>query len=310
MSVWRSVLVRSLHWGVALPAVAATPTCSAGTCTVTFSGSGDSFTVPAGVSSVNVAIKGAAGGRSAASGRIAPGGAFHFTYPVTSGSQLRMLTGGGGAAGLSAEQSGAGGDGAFLVDGLTLVAAAGGGGGAVGFMEGGAGGSFGPNQNGMPGLASDATPAQGGTSTSGGSGGTGSGATGAAGTGPATATTPGAGGTGADGAVLAGNRGTGGGGGGGGYYGGGGGGASSGPGNGSSSSGGGGSGYLISSATGAAIDTPNAGAASLVVTYADPGQVDAPAVNPGVGLAVGVVGVGVVGGVVWVRRRSAAAVVK
>jgi len=301
--------------GVTLPAAAATATCSAGTCTVTYSATnGDTFTIPAGVSSVNVAIKGAAGGNGGASGSTAPGGrggAFHFTYPVTSGDQLAILIGGGAPAGtpspgVNGVSAGGGADGVFLWKGSTLVAAAGGGGGAFGAnSNGGDGGTFGANQNGKPGTVSApglATPAQGGTSTSGGSGGTGSGASGTAGTGPATPTTPGAGGAGGSGTNV------GGGGGGGGYYGGGGGGAASG--NFVASSGAGGSGYVISTATGAADDTPNTGPVSLVLTYADPGQVDAPAVNPMVGLAAGAVGAAALGGVVWARRRSAATAVK
>lgn len=60
---------------LALPVNAATPACVGTACTVTFAytGSEQSFTVPAGVTSVTATVAGASGGRGASSGG-APGG--------------------------------------------------------------------------------------------------------------------------------------------------------------------------------------------------------------------------------------------
>jgi hypothetical protein len=240
----------------------------------------DNFTVPDGVTSINVKMWGGgggagAGGSAATGGNGGGSGYVAETISVTPGETLTVYVGGGGAAGTRNTAGGGGGGGGYssLYRGSTLLAlAAGGGGGgggrATSTHTGGDGGAGG----GTTGVAGSAA---GGTSTvvSGGGGGTQS-SGGAAGTGGRNVGTAGSsltGGLGADGRSSSGadgsanNRGlatggsggtvvtttySAGGGGGSGYFGGGGGSGS----NGTTitrggSGGGGGSSYTITGAT-------------------------------------------------------------
>ena len=140
-------IVATLLTPVSATAVSANPTpdCSAGsTCTITFTYTGDfySWTVPSGVSSINLDLYGAQGGSgSSAGGR---GGRITGTLAVTAGSTIYIYVGGqngyngggtagtgGGSATFSASTGGGATD--IRVGGQTYndrVAVAGGGGGA------------------------------------------------------------------------------------------------------------------------------------------------------------------------------------
>jgi large repetitive protein len=241
--------------------------------TCAFTGSTSTFTVPAGVVAVALAVAGAAGGSSAEGIPGGNGGQEQATLPVTSGDVLTVLVGGhgapvaaggfggGGAAG--APDGGSGGGGSFVYEGQgnLLAAAGGGGGGSGGCCLGASGG--GP-VGGTGGNTAPATGGGGGSQTAGGTGGSPAinGSRGGDGTGPASfaAGSPvlGVGGDGGN---------DGGGGGGGGYFGGGGGGG----GDNGLGGGGGGSGHVSSLAT----DTSSAngvwsGNGQVTITYANP----------------------------------------
>ena len=107
------------------------PSCSAGTCTVSFTapGTGGSFTVPAGVSALSVTLYGGAGGGTSFGGLTAAGGdgaQVTATLAVSPGETLGVDVGGAGATGDG--QSG-------------LVTAGGANGGGNGFDSGGGGGA-------------------------------------------------------------------------------------------------------------------------------------------------------------------------
>ncbi|MDT5079032.1 MAG: hypothetical protein QOJ80_3669, partial [Mycobacterium sp.] len=230
---------------VLAPAAGAAPstTCTATSCTATFgyTGSTDTFTVPAGVMSLIFGVNGAQGGTSGfgiAGGRGASvGGAL----PVSPNQTLTVLVGqggaaaggatfgGGGATVASDNASGGGGSFLFAANGQLLVAAGGGGGGGVGDIFGNGhtepgGDGAGPAGTGGSGVVlgvyPNEQPPTGGTPTTGGTGGANQFGTGGNGSGPAAAGAPGIGGDGSfwQGDVYEGA------GGGGGYYGGGGGG--------------------------------------------------------------------------------------
>ena len=149
------------------PAAVAAPLCdpASNSCTAVFeyTGATQSFTVPAGVTNLLVAIGGASGGDGLEEETGQPqggqGGALEAIVPVTAGQVLTLVVGGkggdaafvdpgddedppvppaaaggygGGGAGTSAIDgpSGGGGGGSFLFAGDTLLVAAGGGGGA------------------------------------------------------------------------------------------------------------------------------------------------------------------------------------
>src|SRR5579872_3065832 len=143
------------------PAVAAGPSCSAGICTVTFSetGSTQTFTVPAEITSITVTADGAQGGGGDVSGHVKYGGGLGgevtSSLSVTPGDVLSVVVGqrgtdadgfppnavaggygggGTGAAGGGQRASGGGGGGGSFLFGPSgdLLVAAGGGGGAGG----------------------------------------------------------------------------------------------------------------------------------------------------------------------------------
>jgi hypothetical protein len=241
-------------------AASGSPVCSSGTCAATYAsaGTGQSFSVPAGVSSVAVTLYGGAGGTNygsdAAGGDGAEVTANLATYP---GEALGVDVGGAGVGGADngAEYpggvngggagvfSGSGGGATDVTSGGTDLLVAGGGGGAGadkegsssclragGFLSGGAGGNADTAGSSGQGLTSDGLTLNGGgggqpgtTSAvgAGGAGGTYSG------TDPCAQSSDNAGNPGAGGAGMTGGTGTEGtgGGGGGGYFGGGAGGA-------------------------------------------------------------------------------------
>jgi hypothetical protein len=221
-------------------AVAAPVTCSAGTCSATFTPAGASlqeWDVPNGVGEATFTVNGAGGGSDTYGGNGGAGGSgarVTATLPVTGGESLTLLVGtggqrvetaqggpggygGGGSGGTGTELGAAGGGGgSFVFRAQTpLIVAGGGGGAAVEGLEGGDAGMTGSSG----GNYESYSGGEGATQSSPGAGGRGF-ATGASGTGP----------TAGPGALAQGGAGEGvpakfaGGGGGGGYYGGGGGG--------------------------------------------------------------------------------------
>ena len=237
--------------------------------TCAYTGGEQTWTVPNGVTSVVLDVKGAAGG-AAAPGAGAPGGEESGTLAVTANEVLTITTGGmgadatgtggtggvggGGGGGAGSTDGGAGGGGGSFVydEAVALVLGAGGGGGSApvscttGVTAGSGGGDTG-------GASACPTGGGGGTQIAPGTGG-GDGATSA--TGPFGAPVPSDGGNG--GTVGA----YGGGGGGGGFWGGGGGGETG---------GGGGSGYMSSSITGGSKSTGvNSGNGVVTITYPTP----------------------------------------
>jgi hypothetical protein len=238
----------------------------------------DTFTVPAGITSVTFVVAGAEGGESTGRAPSGLGGRVGAKLAVTSGEVLQVNIGGQGQAGTAdgAINNGAGGGGSsdvrtgsFGLGDRVLVAGGGGGSGGSGGSDsgidptdvGGAGGAGGGG-NGQGGNNGGAAGGTGGTATTGGSGGLGvnGGGDGAAGSdffGGAGGTTfvessPG-GGSGGGAQAGVGEPGIGctggGGGGGGGYFGGGGGGSTACRGGGGA--GGGGSNFIAPSATSA-----------------------------------------------------------
>ncbi len=232
------------------------------------------FTVPAGVTAVQVTAVGAAGG-NCFNGPGGRGASVTATVPVASGFQVRVqvagagagggfCAGGGTAGGIGgggdggsggpggATGGGAGGGASMVSTGTgsptavsTLIVAGGGGGGAYA-RTGGDAGSAGAGGNGGPG--------GGATSTEGGTAGAAQGAGATNGT-AGVAFTGGTGGSGSGGA----------GGGGGGYFGGGGGGGATSGGYGGA--GGGGSSYVKSTAYLVSAAAPTSSAASVTITY-------------------------------------------
>jgi len=224
------------------------------TCTYTFTGAAQSWTVPAGVTQATFVVDGAQGGLGQLAGGTQGTGGLgaraQATFAVSAGQIYQLMVGGtgavtaggfngGGTGGTSFRNfNGAGGGGASdvrngacaatlsctLAD-RRLIAGGGGGGASVG-GSGGSGGQLGADGTGS---GSDGTPGTGGTATAGGTGG--SEANG--GSNPGTAGQLGQGGTGGFASCGCGGAGGGGGGlyggGGGGFEGGGGGGSSFGP---------------------------------------------------------------------------------
>ncbi|MGA2519733.1 MAG: Ig-like domain-containing protein [Acidimicrobiales bacterium] len=268
------------------------PSCSAGTCTVTFhyAAGGQSWTVPTGVGTETLTLYGAKGGTTDVSVPGGLGAKVTGTLQIAAGTSVLLTTGGAGGfnvagsnGGSAGEGDSGGGGGATDVrvggSGLAqrvLVAGGGGGAGFGGidengetFVNGGTGGNAdgaGGAGQALPTTAEGATlhggsPAAGATGSAGGAGGAGSTVTGSDhgncesdSSIPADASAGEVGGTGTPGTGGVGGY-YGGGGGGGGYYGGGGGGgdASDSCGADSGAGGGGGGSSYVGSATGASI---------------------------------------------------------
>ena len=117
--------------------------CSASTCTVTYAtvGTGQSFTVPAGVSSLSVTLYGGRGGDNQSGVLGGDGARVHAALAVSPGEIVGVDVGGagqselaGGAGGVngggSGSHSGGGGGAADITSASTLLLVAGGGGGA------------------------------------------------------------------------------------------------------------------------------------------------------------------------------------
>jgi hypothetical protein len=114
----------------------------------TFTGAPQTFTVPAGVTSIIIKTRGATGGLSAGGGFSAGGGAVvEGQYTVTPGSILTILVGGRGANG-DFEGGGGGSTGVYI--GATLYIVAGGGGGDDNTGNGGPGVITNNGTNGAP----------------------------------------------------------------------------------------------------------------------------------------------------------------
>ena len=288
-----TAVVGVLATGVIHPSVASadpTPSCDATTCTVEFvpAGSVQQWSVPAGVSSVTVAMAGGSGASSAAGGVGGAGGQMMATVPAEWGETFSVVVGtaatnrgggfgGGGAAGPPRPGpgvGGGGGGGSFVFETFpttTLLLAVGGGGGAGGDNSeiAGAGGGNGPGSDATTTNADGTVVGLGGTLGAGGSGGAGNqgpSAKGSAGGGPAMApSNPGNGGNGGVSNLPAMSSG---GGGGGGYFGGGGGGVDD-PAGINAGAGGGGSGFNDPSTTVVSTST-NTGDGSVTITYPVP----------------------------------------
>lgn len=239
----------------------------------------DTFTVPAGVTSLTFKAwggGGGGGGGGAAGGAGGTGGGGGYvtgTIAVTPGETLNVYVGGGGTGGAfnngGNDAGGGGGGGGYSsvyrsTTPLAIAAGGAGGGGARAARSGGAGGAGG-GTSGIAGTGvGNGGGAGGGTQSAGGAGGTGGGNPGTAGsslTGGAGAdgrTNPGADGSGVAGGLATGGNGgrpninttrPGGGGGGSGYYGGGGGGSTTSANTNAGGGGGGGSSYITPGAT-------------------------------------------------------------
>jgi Bacterial Ig-like domain (group 3)/Glycine rich protein/Fibronectin type III domain len=260
--------------GVAAPVAAA-----ATTVTFSYTGSSQSWAVPAGVSSITVTADGAEGGVGSGGPAAGDGGSVTATIGVTAGETLTIDVGGQGTAGSSGgaggfngggsgSTNGGGGGGASDVrqGGTALadrvVVAGGGGGSGAGSsarIAGAGGGTTGAAANGSAGPP-DGDGGGGGTSSAGGASGSGAGGSGAAGG----AGSSGSGGDGGTGATDGG-----GGGGGGGYFGGGGGGG--GDTGGTGSGGGGGSSFTEGSATSVTnTQGGHTGNGQVTITYTAP----------------------------------------
>ncbi|WP_165494946.1 PxKF domain-containing protein [Actinomadura roseirufa] len=228
-------MAASVMLGAAGLAAVATPAL-ADTATFSYTGAAQTFTVPAGVTSITVDASGAQGSAGEEGGGAGGlGGQAQATLTVTPGQVLQVNVGGsggfgGGGAGGPAAPGAGGGSGGGATDirtgsfGLAdrILVAGGGGGGGNCFCNvpqpgiGGAGGGA-SGADGTAGVPQGGSPGGGGTATTGGAGGTGS-----AGGGSGTAGASGTGGAGGSTPNII--PGTGGGGGGGGWFGGGGGG--------------------------------------------------------------------------------------
>ena len=203
-----AALTAGFAMGSGGPASAAeADSCTGGTCTATFaySGSIDTFTVPSGVTSLQLSVAGAQGGTAATPlsgwppGPGGEGAVVTATLPVTSGEVLSVVAGqegenlsptsggatfgGGGAAAvtpvpgcnLTAQGAASGGGGSFVFAPGQLLVAAGGGGGGDQYNSGQVGGA-GAGPGGTGGSGSAAYPqygsqAQGGSPTAGGTAG-------------------------------------------------------------------------------------------------------------------------------------------
>jgi hypothetical protein len=254
----------------ATPALAA-PSCTTSgatvTCTFSYTGAPETWTVPAGVTSATFDLYGAkgggpnpgGGGRVLATLTVAPGD----IYQIRVGGQ-RGYNGGGAAGSVSSSVGNGGGasdvrSGAFGLDDRLLVA--GGGGGAAYDSRSGANGGNAGYPNGEAGRSLFAGGGGGGTQTRGGAGGAPGGGAGSQGQG-------GAGGVNTNG----------GGGGGGGYYGGGGGGGNS---DDHGGGGGGGSSYATPAATGVSYETHRrTGDGLVIISYSLPSDTAAPTASP------------------------------
>lgn len=230
-----------IRWAGSAPTAPSTSANTAhGVQPLAFSGTNNTFTVPTGVTAIEVKLWGAAGGGIGQPG--GPGGYTTAVIAVTPGEPLTVIVGGsgkasgsagfgGGGAGGSGVCAGGGGGGrTAILRGLTELATAGGGGGAINHGSGFSGGPGGGFEGGIGTNANSTTQwsGGGGTQTAGGRPGNSYGNIGQAG-GPLT------GGNGPYNGCF-------GGGGGGGWYGGGSGAGTSPPGH--ASGGGGGSGYV------------------------------------------------------------------
>ena len=275
-------------------------TCSSGTCTASasYKGSAEQWTVPAGVTSLTVVVKGAGGGGGEfPSGNKGGNGAkVTSTLTVAESESLKLVVGGGGSMFITGGYGGggqgsfaawdpgaAGGGGSFLFSeaGSLLIAAGGGGGAGAESASGGSGGHSGGN-----GTAHGAVGGGGGTASTGGS----AGEHAQAGTGPTTSTSiQGKGGEGGNDLFS-------GGAGGGGYYGGGGGGSNSSFGQ---DGGGGGGSSTVNGGSGTSYETGGGGAGGNSFQYGANGEVtisfaqpatttllNASNTNPAVGAAV------------------------
>lgn len=267
-----------------------TPAAYAASQTFSYTGAQQTFTVPAGVTSVTIQAAGAQGGTGSggptASGN---GGSVTATISVTPGESLAVFVGGqggaggapsggtagfnGGAAGGAAAGTGQGGGagggasdvrqgGSALANRVVVAGGGGGGGGSTG--GGGAGGAGGSGTGASGAAATGATPGGGGgggTQSAGGSAGS-AGALPSGGTSGSVGTS----GAGGAGGSDSNNGETGGGGGGGGYYGGGGGGSG-----GNSGGGGGGSSFTEAGATSVTNTQGNqTGNGQVIISYTAP----------------------------------------
>jgi hypothetical protein len=269
--------------------LSAAPQARAADSTTSFASTGsvETFTVPAGITSLTITAVGAGGGAASGSprgGRGGAGTAVTATFAVSPGDVLHVIVGGGGAGGSGSGGGAGGGGGSFVFAGGTLLLAAGGGGGGGSIVGGsGPGGnastSTGGGAGGIPGFGGGAggSGGAGGHGDSGGGGGgtTGAGADGGgsvhgAGGGQTVAAAGGTGGAGGDSlGLIAGDGGFGGGGGGAGDGGGGGGGGYSGGGGGDDLSasadgggGGGGGSFVDAAGTSVSFATGASGGAS------------------------------------------------
>lgn len=149
--------------------------------TFTYTGSDQSWTVPSGVTSINVKLWGGGGGSNYESGNPSAkggaGGFVKFTISVTPGSSLTVKVGGkGNNPGTGGRKPGAGGGLSALLNGITYLGIAGGGGGAGGYGDtntsswGGSGGDTTANSGGGGNNVYN-TPGGGGTQSAGGSSG-------------------------------------------------------------------------------------------------------------------------------------------
>jgi hypothetical protein len=262
----RRALLRRIGVAAAIPLVtsivAPTPLAAQSGSTVQFNitGAPQSFTVPAGITSLQVDLLGGSGaGEATTSFTAGPAGRVQATLPVTPGETLTIMVGtpggNGGAGGFNG--GGAGANGGFGGGGASdirrsstrlIVAGGGGAGGPLAGGNGGAGGTLvgGPGTGGCGG-------GLGGTQSAGGAGGSGSG----------TAGSPGTSGTGGQGAPPTAPSVIGGSGGGGGFFGGGGGGAC---GLNAGAAGGGGSSFTDPSATGV-VHTQGFGIPRIIISW-------------------------------------------
>jgi hypothetical protein len=288
----------------ALVSVAAGPAVGA-PATTSFTTPGDySWTVPAGVTTVQAVLSGAQGGPASdppsVFGTGGPGASVTATLPVTPGSTLSIEVGGQGGQGgqvsiggagaggtsLGGYDGGAGGGASRITDGQAVLAVAGGGGGATAlFMNGGGGAALGQAGD-YDGFDQSGRGGGGGMDVNGGDGGAAGSFTNcpdAAPGHPGAAGTSGQGGSGGSGGN---NEGGAGGGGGGGYYGGGGGGGGAHCGSrgsiGSGGGGGGGSSFVSPSATASSVtDATRSGNGSVTLMYDDTvAPVDDPVLTP------------------------------
>jgi hypothetical protein len=274
-------------------ACAFAPTAHADTASFSYTGAAQTFTVPAGVSSVHVVAVGAKGG--VGEGTVSAGGAGGFgavataDLAVSPGQILHVYVGGtgseanggtpsaggfnGGGAGGSTPAGGttggggAGGgasdvrSGSDLSSRLVVAAGGGGGGGGAGGGKGGDSGSAGANGPAPDGFCGSATGGGAGTASAGGAAGT------PASSGSTVGPTAGSAGSGGAGGYNTGTSSQGGGGGGGGLFGGGGGGAGVGEYYCLGGGGGGGSSGFASAATNTSVATDGSGTPSVTFTY-------------------------------------------